>query len=149
MSNDGIYAVRCKIEFTRLDLATGLEKEIKYTSEIDLDETDYYGTTDANSQALAKQINKWLNDDYKYILSNMKRLSCKVGYRYIHYLWKWIRETRWKEYKKCDNKDNDQFISYLDNSDTRIGYNVNSKRLIQYDYEDYCDTYMEDLGEFS
>jgi hypothetical protein len=141
MRDDGLYAVKCKITFTRLDLATGIEKEIKYTSQVDLLDTDYYGTTQANSRQLALQVNEWLNRYYSYVLSNMQRLSCKVGNRYIHRIWQWKRETRWGEYKKCDNRDNDSFIKFLDYPD-RIGYNANSKRLIQYDDEDYCDSYF-------
>jgi hypothetical protein len=135
--------VRCKVEYTQLDLNTGLEKKIKHTDQyatFDSPETDsiLYVLT----QDLADKINKWLNESKENIITDLTIINCKerrLYYRYSRLLYFFSTRERWSEYKGCPDEYNVKLIDFLDRP-KQWGYNVHKERLIK-DYEDGCKNY--------
>jgi hypothetical protein len=132
--------VRCKVEYTQLDLNTGLETVVKYTSHFDIkyipigSNTCYMATQD-----FTYKINEWLNESPNNIIVNMTVNNCKVKGIYFQRLLRWIREERWNEYKSCDDEFNNNLVDWLDHP-KQLGFNVNKDRLIR-DYEEGFENY--------
>jgi hypothetical protein len=114
---------RCKIEYTRLNLVTGVETRIKHTYQED-DEDDYCGTFDG---VLGEKIQDWLMEDRKNILVDMSAMYCKTRTDDGPF------SNKWSEYKQCGASDSSSVLSwvtaghsYLDN---QKGYNAHKLRL--------------------
>jgi hypothetical protein len=139
-----VNTVRCKVEYTQLDLATGLEKTVKHS--------DQYNTDDLEIEAdmlylltqdLTDKINIWLNESENNIITNLTIINCKERRLFTSMLF-WQNEERWGEYKGCEDEYNVELINLLDRPN-QWGYNVHKTRLIK-DYEDGCKNYK--LGLF-
>jgi hypothetical protein len=128
--------VKCKVEYTQLNLATGLEKNIKHTVKynlIELDDKD--DVMYLSAQDITDKINIWLNESENNIITNLTIINCKESRFYIS-IAVWESEDRWSEYKGCKDEYNIKLIDWLEHPN-QWGYNVHKDRLIK-DYEDGC-----------
>jgi hypothetical protein len=136
----GVNNVRCKVEYTQLDLATGLEKTVKHTDQYRL--IDMMAGADvlySLSQDLTDKINIWLKESKNNIITNMTIINCKERRIYVSKILFFLTEQRWSEYKGCPDEYNIELMSLLDRP-KQWGYNVNKERLIK-DYEEGCKNY--------
>jgi hypothetical protein len=142
-SKGDVNNVRCKVEYTQLDLTTGLEKIIKHTAQYKVPhiarETNILYLS---AQDLTEKINNWLNESPNNIITDLTIINCKESRIYIHKLFIFINEERWGEYKGCEDEHNIKLIDFLDRP-KQWGYNVHKERLIK-DYEDGCKNYYWD-----
>jgi hypothetical protein len=136
--------VRCKVEYTQLDLATGLEQTVKHT-----DQNALIATAEADNvlylltQDLTDKINIWLNESKNNVITNLTVINCKerrLYYRYSEFFAAVSNEQRWSKYKGCADEFNIKLIDFLDKP-KQWGYNVHKERLIK-DYEDGCTNYI-------
>jgi hypothetical protein len=140
--------VRCKIEYTQLDLATGLEKKIKHTTQFD---TFYLQEEDSLLyflvQDLTDKINIWLNENKRNVITDLTVINCKERRTYFRKLAPWhtwnSNQQRWGEYKGCPDEFNIQLIDFIEHP-KQWGYNVHKERLIK-DYEEGCKDYGNEL----
>jgi hypothetical protein len=133
--------VRCMVEYTQLDLATGLETVVKHTEQYPL--PGMVAGDDVLSlltQDLTDKINIWLNESKRNVITNLTVINCKERRNYIHKIFAWKSEKRWSEYKGCPDEFNVELIDLLDRPN-QLGYNVHKERLIK-DYEDGCKNYF-------
>jgi hypothetical protein len=137
--------VRCKVEYTQLDLATGLEKTIKHTDQYNI--VDIAIGEDVmylSAQDLTDKINIWLNENKNNVIADLTIINCKE--RRVHTskfslvpMFKY--EYRWSEYKGCADEFNIKLIDFLDRP-KQWGYNVHKERLIK-DYKGGCKNYVK------
>ncbi len=138
--HSGVNRVRCMVEYTQLDLATGLEKTVKHTVQYVLMEV--YGDYDVmqlSSEDLTKKINIWLNENENNVITNLTAINCKERRFYISKIFFWNNEQRWSEYKSCPDEFNIELMNLLERPN-QWGFNVNKERLIK-DYEEGCKNY--------
>jgi hypothetical protein len=132
--------VRCKVEYTQLDLTTGLEKTAKHTYRYNTNniarETNIMYLS---AQDLTDEMNIWLNESKNNIITNMTIINCKERREYSSKFYPWLNEQRWGEYKGCKDKYNVELINWLERPN-QWGYNVHKARLIK-DYADGCKNY--------
>jgi hypothetical protein len=138
----GVNNVRCKVEYTQLDLATGLEKNVKHTTQFEVryiakDTNIIYLTT----QDFTDKINDWLDESKNNVVSNMTGINCKEKRFYTNQTSVWKSKQRWEEYKSCEDKYNVELINLLERH-KQWGYNVHIERLIK-DYEVGCKNYSK------
>jgi hypothetical protein len=132
--------VKCKVEYTQLDLATGLEKNVKHTYQYNIkliaknDNVMYL-----SAQDLTDEINIWLNESKNNVITDLTIINCKERRLYSSKLFLWHYEYRWGKYKGCKDEYNVELINFLERPN-QWGYNVNKERLIK-DYEDGCKNY--------
>jgi hypothetical protein len=136
----GVNNVRCKVEYTQLDLATGLEKTVKHTVQYEI----RYLAIDTNVmylsvQDLTSKINDWINESKNNVITNLTGINCKERIFYINQINTWKSELRWSKYKSCADEFNAEFMNLL-NRPKQWGYNVHKERLIK-DYDDGCQNY--------
>jgi hypothetical protein len=132
------HQIRCKVEYTQLDLATGLEKVVKNTVQFVLKHSpkniDYCYTA---TQDLTDKINKWLNESPNNIITNSTIILCKEKVRNIS---KWVlfrSDKYWEEYKNCNDEYNIKLIDLIDYP-RQQGFNMHKERLIKdYEKEEY------------
>jgi hypothetical protein len=141
-----VIEARCKVEYTQLDLATGLEKNIKYTA----DQETMYTARGSNTMYLATQdltdkVNNWLDENPNNIIVNMTGINCKEKNAIIPVFNVARVGASWGEYKSCEDKYNIEFMNLLDYPN-RWGYNVNIERLIK-DYDEGCRTLYGDYSD--
>jgi hypothetical protein len=144
LGNSGnVNNVRCKVEYTQLDLATGLEKTVKYTDQHNVDDIAK-GTNVMYLlvQDLTDKINNWLNESKNNVITDMTIINCKERRFYID-LYVWKSEERWGEYKGCADEYNVDLINWLERPN-QWGFNVHKTRLIK-DYEEGCVNYYKEL----
>jgi hypothetical protein len=140
-SGDIVSTVRCMVEYTQLDLTTGLEKNVKHTEEYNirsLEKGTY--TTYLMAQDITDKINIWLNENPNNIITNMTIINCQEM-RFFVSVDVWKSEERWGEYKGCKDKHNVELINLLKHPN-QWGFNVNKERLIK-DYEEGCKDYTQ------
>jgi hypothetical protein len=131
---------RCKVEYTQLDLATGLEKNVKHTTQyVFIDMPKEEDIMYLSAQDLTDKINTWLNENKNNVITNLTIINCKEKKLYINQTASWRSEMRWSEYKGCPDEYNIKLIDLLDRP-KQWGYNVHKERLIK-DYEDGCKNY--------
>jgi hypothetical protein len=135
----GVNNVRCKVEYTQLDLTTGLEIVVNHTSQFEVKTI----AKDTNIMYLSAQdftdkINDWLNESPNNVITNMTIINCKERRLYVSKI-SFSNEHRWGEYKGCPDEFNIQLIDFLDYP-KQWGYNVHKERLIK-DYEEGCKNY--------
>jgi hypothetical protein len=136
-SNRGnVNSVRCKVEYTQLNLSTGLETVVKHTSQFGYNDLHIY-TAKVNACYLSTQdftdkMNTWLNESPNNIITNMTTINCKSRRIYTNISGLNAR-NRWNKYKSCDDEA-DNLIDWLE-SPKQWGYNVHKERLIK-DYEE-------------
>jgi hypothetical protein len=132
--------VRCKIEYTQLDLATGLEKTVEHTDQYNI---GFLGFNESvmqlSAQDLTDKINNWLNESENNVITDLTIINCKERRFYISRFFLWHNEYRWDEYKSCPDEYNVKLIDLLDKPN-QWGYNVNKTRLIK-EYKDGCKNY--------
>jgi hypothetical protein len=146
VGNSGnVNNVRCKVEYTQLDLATGLEKTVKHT--------DQYATGDIevgtnvmylSAQDLTDKINIWLNESKNNVITDMTIINCKER-KFLISMAVWKSEERWGEYKGCADEYNVELINWLERPN-QWGYNVHKTRLIK-DYEDGCKNHYSNFKQ--
>jgi hypothetical protein len=139
----GVNNFRCKVEYTQLDLSTGLEKKIKHTEQIPM-----FEFVTGNSllylmaQYLTNNINIWLNESKRNFITDLTVINCKERRLYGSNIFPlFINENRWGEYEGCPDEYNAKLIDFLDRP-KQWGYNVHKERLIR-DYEDGCKDYVK------
>jgi hypothetical protein len=143
--HSGVNRVRCMVEYTQLDLATGLEKTVKHTVQYVLMEV--YGDYDVmqlSSEDLTKKINIWLNENENNVITNLTAINCKERRFYISKIFFWNNEQRWTNYKSCPDEFCIRLLSLIDRPE-QWGYIVNKDRLIK-EYEDGCKNYVYEYG---
>jgi hypothetical protein len=126
--------VRCKVEYTRLDLNTGIEKNVKHTVQ---HEAKYMAREEdacyLSTQYASDKINDWLNKGSNNVIVDLSVINCKTRRPYstnpLYPL-----EYRWNEYKSCDDEFNINLVDWLDRP-KQWGFNVNKERLIR-NYEE-------------
>jgi hypothetical protein len=132
--------VRCKIEYTQLDLNTGLEKTVKHTAQY---EVLYIAIGDKlmylSAQDLTKNINIWLNKNKNNVVADMTGINCKEGVQDFNIKYMLHPQIIWSEYKSCEDKYNVDLMNLLDLPE-HWGYNVHIDRLIK-DYKEGCNNY--------
>jgi hypothetical protein len=132
--------VRCKVEYTQLNLATGLEKTVKHTAQY---EVLYIANGDnlmyLSAQDLTKNINIWLNENKNNVVADMTGINCKGGVQNFNIKYMLHPKVIWKEYKSCEDKYNVDLMNLLDLPE-QWGYNVHIDRLIK-DYDEGCKNY--------
>jgi hypothetical protein len=139
-----VYEIRCKVEYTQLDLSTGLETIIKHSDQYRV--LDIAKGTDALNlltQDLTDKINIWLNESPNNVITNLTILNCKEKEPYFHVFYILNSEGsgyRWSEYKGCADEFNIKLIDLLERP-KQWGYNVHKERLIE-DYEEGCKNYI-------
>jgi hypothetical protein len=135
--------VRCMVEYTQLDLSTGLEKKIKHTAQymmIKLDQKEE--VLHLSAQDLTDKINIWLNESQNNVIADITIINCKEKKFYINQINILRSEKRWGEYKGCPDEFNILLMDWLERP-KQWGYNVHKERLIK-DYEDGCKNYIGD-----
>jgi hypothetical protein len=141
----GVNNVRCKVEYTQLDLATGLEKNVKHTAQYEpIEISTQDDILHLSAQDLTDKINIWLNESKNNVISNMTIINCKERRLYVSKIIFFLTEQRWGKYKSCPDEFNIQLIDWLEHS-KQWGYNVNKARLIK-DYEDGCKNYISQFA---
>jgi hypothetical protein len=136
----GINAVRCKIEYTQLDLATGLEKNVKYSNRYNVRNlATGTSTLYLSAQDLTDEINVWLDESANNVITDLTIINCQEM-RFFVSVDVWKSEERWEEYKGCEDKYNVELINLL-NHPNLWGYIVHKERLIK-DYKDGCKNYV-------
>jgi hypothetical protein len=132
------FEVRCKVEYTQLDLTTGLEKVVKNTVQFVLNHSpkniDYCYTA---TQDLTEKINEWLNESPNNVITNSTIILCKEKVRNVS---KWVffkSDKYWEEYKNCNDETNTKLIDWIERPKQQ-GFNVHKERLIKdYENEEY------------
>jgi hypothetical protein len=139
-----VNTVRCKVEYTQLDLTTGLEKTVKHTAQYNV-RNIATGTNSMylSAQDLTDKINIWLNESPNNVITDLTIINCK-GRRLFTSMLFWQSEERWGEYKGCEYEYNVELINLLDRPN-QWGYNVHKERLIK-DYEEGCKNYTYEWG---
>jgi hypothetical protein len=136
----GVNNVRCMVEYTQLDLATGLEKNVMITYRYNVNnmarETN---VMDLSAQDLTDEINIWLNESPNNVIADMTIINCKERRKYTNKFIPWIGGQSWGEYKGCADEYNIKLIDWLERP-KQWGFNVHKDRLIK-DYEDGCKNY--------
>jgi hypothetical protein len=141
-ASGSVNSVRCKVEYTQLDLNTGIEKVVKHTSQ---QQTSFnympagQNTCYLSTQDLTEKMNAWLNKSSSNIITNMTVINCKSRRLYSSKFTLRFVENRWDEYKSCDDEFNANLIDWLDRPQ-QWGFNVHKERLIR-DYEDGFENY--------
>jgi hypothetical protein len=137
---DDAIEVRCMVEYTQLDLSTGLEKKIKHTAQYIMLEMDQKeDVLHLSAQDLNDKINIWLNESSNNVISDLTIINCKEKKIYINQINILRSEKRWGEYKGCSDEFNIQLMDWLERP-KQWGYNVHKDRLIK-DYEEGCKNY--------
>jgi hypothetical protein len=138
--------VRCKVEYTQLDLATGLEKTVKHSDQYNV-RNIATGTNVMylSIQDLTDKINIWLNESKNNVITNMTIINCKER-RFFTSMVAWKSEERWSEYKGCADEYNVELINWLERPN-QWGFNVHKTRLIK-DYEEGCKNFTYKWGLF-
>jgi hypothetical protein len=132
--------VRCKIKYTQLDLATGLEENVEYTDQYDLSNmTKNEDVMSLSAQDLTDKLNNWLNKSPNNVITDLTIISCKERRLYTSKFFFWHNEYRWSEYKSCADEFNVELINLLKHPN-QWGYKVHKERLIK-EYEDGCVNY--------
>jgi hypothetical protein len=138
--------VRCKVEYTQLDLATGLEKTVKHTTQFFLLHLPHGGNVCyLSTQDLSDKINIWLNESPNNVVANMTVINCKERRLYVSKI-SFSNELRWNEYKSCDNEFNAHLVDWLERP-KQLGYNVHKERLIRDYKEGFINYYGDPIGE--
>jgi hypothetical protein len=138
----GVNNFRCKVEYTQLDLSTGLEKKVKYTEQIPkIEFAAGNSLLYLMAQYLTNKINIWLNESKRNFITDLTVINCKERRLYGSKIFPlFINEQRWSKYKGCPDEYNAKLIDFLDRP-KQWGYNVHKERLIR-DYEDGCKDYV-------
>jgi hypothetical protein len=140
-STTDVKDIRCKVEYTQLDLTTGLEKNIKHTAQYEVNYVAHGNNLMyLSAQDLTENINIWLNESKNNVVSNMTGINCKEGRQVFSILHLLQPQIIWNEYKSCEDEYNIDLINLLVRP-KQWGYNVNIERLIK-DYEEGCKNYI-------
>jgi hypothetical protein len=136
-----VNKVRCKVEYTQLDLSTGLEKTVKHFVQYEIVYLAYdTNTVYLSAQDLTNKINIWLNESKRNFITNLTVINCKERRLYGSKIFPlFINEQRWSKYKGCADEFNIELINLLEHPN-QWGYNVHKDRLIK-DYEEGCKNY--------
>jgi hypothetical protein len=127
---------KCKIEYTQLNLNTGIENNIKYTAQFKFKYAPIgYDGCYLATQDFAEKINEWLSENNKNVIANITVVSCKTMS-----VWKkdWPPinfasnryEYRWTDYKSCENETNVKLIDWIEYPKQQ-GFNVHKERLTE------------------
>jgi hypothetical protein len=131
------FEIRCKVEYTQLNLTTGLEKVVEDTTQFSLSHspinTDYcYIAT----QDLIQKINIWLNESQNNIIANSTIVLCKEKVRDVSQ-WVYFKSDKyWREYKNCKDETNVKLIDWIEHPKQQ-GFNVHKERLIKINEEEF------------
>jgi hypothetical protein len=115
---------RCKVNYTRLNLITGVETNIKHTVQYtDRDSFDRNcGDADEN---LSSKIKDWLRKSKTNIAANMTAISCKIRTD------DGIFSNVWSDYKICDDNHSIALVfQIVTRHPEQIGYEFNKCRFI-------------------
>jgi hypothetical protein len=128
---------RCKVNYTRLNLITGIETVKKHTTQHDddYDDSDYnndIGISNLNYNCtmavgkLYEKINKWQEKSRTNIVANMTVMYCKSRSK------DGIFSNEWSSYKQCDIVSSQSVaINTAAHYPGQIGYNAHECRLLE------------------
>jgi hypothetical protein len=129
--------IRCKVEYTQLNLSTGIETLKKHTAQFDLErmskEAKEQDICHFSIQYLAVRINEWLEKSNNNIIVNMTVNNCKKNVTKDSAWLIWIDRSIWGEYKSCQDEFNIELFNEISNP-KQWGFNMHKTRLIK-DYE--------------
>jgi hypothetical protein len=116
---------RCKVNYTRLNLVTGVEKNVKITSQYD-DIDDFDRNCDLAISRLYEKIKDWLKKSKHNIVANLTAMYCKSRSK------DGIFSNEWSAYKQCYIGDSQRVILntagyYPD----QMGYKAHECRLLE------------------
>jgi hypothetical protein len=135
---------RCKVEYTQLNLNTGLEVVVKDIVGFDIsfvpEEVVYcYSAT----QDFAEKINEWLSESDTNIVANATVTNCKTKTIWKNEDWEvWNfydrnsgerYEATWDKYRGCEDEISKNLVEWIEHPKQQ-GFNVHKDRLIK-DYE--------------
>jgi hypothetical protein len=123
------FAIRCKVEYTQLDLTTGLEKVIKNTIQFELEPIENLDYCYIATQDFVEKINEWLNESPNNIITNSTIILCKEKVRNVSQ-WVYFKSDKyWEEYKSCKDEINVKIIDWIEHPKQQ-GFNIHKERLI-------------------
>jgi hypothetical protein len=97
------YTYRCKIEYTQLNLNTGIETVYKITTQFKSEEKQ----CSDGSGKLAKKLVKWVKKSDTNIIVNLNTVvSCKIREEQIFF-------AEWSKYRECKEKYYQKVIDYI------------------------------------
>jgi hypothetical protein len=116
---------RCKVEYTRLNLVTGIETHKKHTSQY-YDENSLKGNCSMYAIYLSDKIEDWLFESRHNIIADMSFMYCKTRTD------DGIFSNVWSKYEQCSASDSAEILKSAE-SFTHIkeqrGYNAHELRL--------------------
>jgi hypothetical protein len=134
---------RCKVEYTQLDLNTGIETLVKYTVQFQISWiANGQNACYLSAQYSTDKINNWLDESKGNVITNMTVINCKERSLYGSKIFFLESEQRWGEYKSCADEFNMDLFGLLDHP-KQWGYNVHKDRLIK----DYKEGFKNYYGE--
>jgi hypothetical protein len=124
---DGLFSgsdFRCKIEYTQLDLSTGLHKVVKITTQMDVTEAESrFNMCNRSVPRLDAKIDDWV-DDGTNIVVNLTGIYCKEREN------SWGLWQSWGKYDLCLANKSESLVLEL-KYPNKVGYNVNIDRIVQ------------------
>jgi hypothetical protein len=120
----GSDQARCKVNYTRLNLITGAETNIKHTVQYDdIGSFDY--NCDNSFFLLSDKINDWLKKGKTNIAANVTAIHCKIRTK------DGIFSNEWSDYKICsDNHSMLLTLVVVEHYPNQVGYEFNSCRFV-------------------
>jgi hypothetical protein len=117
--------IRCKVEYTRLNLVTGVETIKKHTYQNNDGEDG--GDCGMHVPNLSDKIENWLLEDRKNIIVDLSVLYCKKRTD------DGIFSNKWSKYKQCDRYDSESLLRWATELKSDLknqkGYNAHEDRL--------------------
>jgi hypothetical protein len=126
---DGVNSspdIRCKIEYSQLDLSTGIHTVHKVTSQVPHNnaELSWEGICLKVIPNLVDKINDWVSEKDTNIVANLTEMYCKTRDA------NWFLWHDWTKYKRCYYYQNMEIIPLFEYPD-KVGYNVTLDRMIE------------------
>jgi hypothetical protein len=116
---------RCKVEYTRLNLVTGVETRIKHTTQ-ESDEGNHDDNCTWYKYPLVDKMVNWLHQDRKNIIVDLSAMYCKTRTD------DGIFSNKWSKYKQCHALDSQGLLDTVIEPryfEDQRGYNAHKDRL--------------------
>jgi hypothetical protein len=111
------YPKRCKVEYTQLDLITGVETIYKETSQFEVEDHCMEGL-----ERLAPKVYKWVDEKNTNIVTKINEFSCKVKniFPYNSFYLKYL----WGIYRVCQTYKQKLSAYLVDKYPNKVGANI-------------------------
>jgi hypothetical protein len=120
---------RCRLEYTQLDLRTGVQKIAVMTTQFD--DRGNQEICEKCATNMANKMSNWVEDSNSHIIVNLTKMSYKRRENSF-VLW-----HTWDDYKLCNRTSVTEPFRYSDiivrslRDHNKIGYNVNRSRILE------------------